>query len=232
MNKIELDLFAVPFAVMTLGENSRSMNKQLIADLEYEKEHNNAAPKRTGVHVWQSNFAMETRYESFQKLKNIFMQYAEPTLRKAGFTGDLNSYMSIEDFWGNINDNPFAFHTPHFHGHGLTVFSGIYYPSSGVQNGASISDSQNLDEIAELKASSIPSPGDIVFMDPALNIKRQVYPLGEKLNRYPYYGLEICLTPKEGTLVFFPHYVSHYVVPTEKENFKRYSIPFSINLKT
>ena len=231
MKSLTLEAFAVPITIMNLGESSREMNKQLVKDLHEDMETNNKAPIRTGVHVWQSNFNLESRFESVKALQDTFFDLAEPTLRKAGFTGDLREYLVCEDFWGNINESPFAFHTPHFHGCGYTVFSGVYYPSSGIDNGVNVSDTQNLDDIAQLKASSLPAPGDIVFMDPSINIKRQVYPLGEKLNRYPYYGLEICLTPKEGTLVLFPHYVTHFVAPTEKFNFTRYSIPFSINLK-
>jgi hypothetical protein len=231
MNKLELDLFAVPFMLTTLGEKSRQLNKKLIKDLHEDRNVNPEAPLRTGVHVWQSKFAIEKRYESFSNLVNIIFSTCEPTLRKAGFTGDLSSYMECIDLWGNINENPYAYHTPHFHGHGHTVFTGIYYPSSGVLDGVNISDSENLDELTKIEATSRPKPGSVVFMDPAANVKRQVYPLGDKLNRYPYYSMDIAVTPKESTLLLAPHYVSHYVVPTEKPGLTRYSIPFSINLK-
>lgn len=231
MQQVELDLFPVPVTVMTLGEQSRAMNQKIIVDLEDDKFHNYEAPLRSSVNVWQSNFTLENRYDTFQYLQDYFFELSKPTLHRAGFQGNLNDYMICEDFWGNINESPWGFHTPHYHGHGKTVFSGVYFPSSGVLDGKNLSDDQNLDELVELTATSTPPAGAIVFMDPSINIKRQVFPLGDKLKRYPYYGLELCIVPKEGTLVLFPHYVTHYVTPTEKFNFKRYSIPFSINLK-
>ena len=231
MKQYELDMFPVPVTVMTLGEKSREMNKKLIADLEDDMEKNFEAPKRSSINVWQSNFTIENRYESFKGVRQYFFDLCKPTLRRAGFQGNLDEYLVCEDFWGNINDSPWGFHTPHFHGHGKSVFGGVYFPSSGILDGKNLSDDQNLDELVEITASSSPPPGSLVLMDPAINIKRQVYPLGDTLKRYPYYGLELCITPKEGTLVIFPHYISHYVTPTEKFNFKRYSIPFSINMK-
>jgi hypothetical protein len=52
------------------------------------------------------------------------------------------------------------------------------------------------------------------------------------LNRYPYYGLEICIEPREGLLVLFPQWLQHLVTPTEKEGFIRTSVAFNINMKT
>lgn len=231
MQQVELDLFPVPVTVMTLGEQSREMNKELIRDLEDDKKNNYEAPMRSSINVWQSNFTIEKRYDSFFNLKDYFFNLAKPTLRRAGFQGNLEQYMECEDFWGNVNDTPWGFHTPHYHGHGKSVFSGVYFPSSGILDGKNLSDDQDLNHLVELTASSAPPPGSIVFMDPSVNIKRQVFPLGDTLKRYPYYGLELCVVPKEGTLVLFPHYLTHYVTPTEKLNFKRYSIAFSINLK-
>lgn len=228
---LELDIFPVPLTIVNLGEDSREINKAIIEELELEKTNTKEPPLRSGIGVWQSDFAFETRSKLISEISDMLFELSKPTLKRAGFKGDLNSYLYCTDFWGNINESPYAFNTPHLHGHGQTVFTGVYYPSSGVLDGKHLSDDQDLNQITTIRAGSRPEPGDIVIMDPAGPIKSQVFPYGDYLDRYPYYGLEYCITPKEGTLVLFPHYLMHYVSPTEKTNFKRYSLAFSINYK-
>ena len=227
---LELDIFPVPITVINLGENSREMNKILMNELEEEMKDNYDAPLRTGVGVWQSNFGLEKRRETFANLAEMFLDLSIPTLTRAGFLGDLKSYMVCDDFWGNINDSPSAFNSPHIHGHGFTIFSGVYYPTSGILNGEEVSKKQDLDIMTTIRSATRPEPGDLVLMDPSYAVKNQVFPFKIQNNRYPYYGLEYCITPREGTLVLFPNYLMHYVAPTEKENFRRVSIAFSINL--
>jgi hypothetical protein len=231
INTTFMDLFPIPFQVSQLGEASRVMNFKLVNDLYKDKEVHPDSPIRTGIGgVWQSNFGLENRYESYREAANMFFGFAKPVLYRMGFRGDLDSRFSLCDFWGNINENPSAFHMPHFHGNGNTILSGVYYPSSGYISGKCISDNQDLNEKPVIEATSYPKPGSIVFMDPAVDIKRQVF--CDDLVRYPYYGLEISIIPKEGVLILFPHYLTHLVTPTVTPNFTRISLAFSINFRS
>ena len=194
-----------------------------------EKELNPSSPQRSNIGGWQNTNILDVYYPEFREILNQFFPIVEPTIRRAGMTGDIRSQIKIEGTWANITDNPHSYHLPHFHGFGNSIFNAVYYPSSGFQDGEPVSKFQNLDDPVNVYASSTPNPGDIAFMDPAVNIKRQVYT--NAFNRYPYYGLEICVTPREGVLILAPHYLTHFVVPTEKPGFTRHSITFDINLK-
>lgn len=226
-----MDLFPVPFHVSQLGEASRQMNGELVRDLYKDREAHPESPIRTGVGgVWQSNFGLENRYDSYKQAAKMFFEFSKPVLNRMGFRGNPDEKFSLCDFWGNINQDPSAFHMPHFHGNGNTILSGVYYPSSGIFNGANLSDNQNLDDPPVIEATSYPKKGSIVFMDPSVDVKRQVF--CDDLVRYPYYGLELSIIPKEGLLILFPHYLTHLVTPTATSNLTRISLAFSINFKS
>lgn len=224
----EMDIFPIPFAVINLGEASRPMNKRMLEIIFDDKAKYPQSPQRTAVGSWQSTNPLELKYPEFKEYSDMFHDLISPTVARAGVQGDLKKLISVQDMWANVNDNPCAYHLPHIHGFGKTIFSAVYYPSSGIYNGIHLSDNQNLEDEPNLYSSSHPEPGDIAFVDPALNIKRQVFSYDFK--RYPYYGLEICLKPREGVLVVFPHYLTHFVTPTAKPNFTRISITFNIDL--
>ena len=230
MDTVSLDLFAIPVNTINLGEESRTMNSRIMEAINIEKTTDNRQ-HRTGVDVWQSAANLEKRYDIFKELQTTFFECFRPYLRKVGYVNcNLEDHFVCESFWANYNNSPHAFHMPHGHGTGESLFSGVYYPTSGYINGQSISLNQNLNDDVIMSASSQPPPGSLVLLDPAAAIKTQVYK-SEILNRYPYYGMEICITPREGTMVLFPQYLQHLVTPTGKENFERYSIAFDINKK-
>lgn len=229
VNRMEMDIFPVPFSVVNLGEPSREMNKRIL-DIVYEEKKNFPnSPSRSNVGGWQNTNILDSYYPEFREILDQFFPVIEPTLRRAGLQGDIQSQVKIEGTWANVTDNPGSYHLPHFHGFGESIFAAIYYPSSGFQDGMPVSNFQNLDEPVNIYASSRPKPGDISFMDPAVNIKRQVF--SNSMKQYPYYGLEMCVTPREGVLILAPHYLTHFVVPTEKPGFTRHSITFDIKLK-
>ena len=173
---------------------------------------------------------METKLESFASLQEMITEIIQPFLARIGFRGNTREYIEVKAFWFNYNNTSHAYHLPHIHGSGNTILAGTYYPSSGIDNGVHLSDSQNLDEEASLVATSHPDPGSIVFMDPCYTTKKQIHTGHQLMNLHPYYGLQMALVPKEGTLVIFPNYLPHAVLPTGKENFERFSIAFAVNL--
>lgn len=228
---MHLDLFPVPVSVFNLGEQSREMNKQMIDDIMKEKNTSSYNILRSGINVWQSDYDLERRYEVFAQFKKDITPLVHQTLQRVGYGGNLDSYMKIEEFWANVDDTPHGFTAPHIHGVGNTAYAGVYYPTSGILNGKSLSENEHLGEPKNiLEASSRPKPGAIVFLDPGGNTKSLVMPHREDFKRYPYYGLPFCITPREGTLVLFPAYLMHYVTPVEQENFTRISVAFSVSI--
>ena len=153
----------------------------------------------------------------------------KPAIARAGLQGNLDEQLDLNGIYANINDKAYASHLPHIHGFGDSIFIGVYYPSSGILNGKHVSDNQDLNQAPNIYASSRPNPGDIMFIDPAANTKKQV--ISSNMKRYPYYSLDMCVTPREGLLLLAPHYMSHLVTPTEKDNFDRISISFDVRLK-
>ena len=230
MDIMNLDLFPVPVTVLNLGEKSRQLNLEIMEAIKVEKkQHHNQ--KRSGVNVWQSHSKLEDRHDIFKKLQTTFFNHFRPYMQRAGYTNCvLDDNFIAEDFWVNYNNSPHAYHMPHIHGDGKTLFSAVYFPTSGFLNGVPISKNENLDEPVMIAAKSQPDPGSLVLLDPSYAIKNQVYD-SRFLNRYPYYGMEISITPREGVLVMFPQYLTHLVTPTEQQGFERYSIAFDINKK-
>lgn len=226
---INLDLFAVPLCIMTLGEESREMNKELIEDI-YKEESSTEGKKRSGFHVWQSDVDLEQKYDSFKKFSSLIFEASKPILSRAGFSNNFDQYLNPQpNMWANVNRSPDAFHVPHMHSNGTTLFTGVYFPTSGFRNGVSISDSQDLNIEDVVISSTSPVPGSIVFQDPAMNVKAQVRPISPgKFKNYPYNGGNVHIIPKEGTIIFFPHYLTHFVMPTCEKNFTRISIAFNI----
>ena len=219
----KMQAFPNPIMYMSLGEDSRSLNQSLLTDLMLEAEQN-LNHDRSGVGVGQTNGNLENHYESFATLKRtidtIFKEVGNDFF---GINGEPNSKV----FWGNLDDNPYGYHMPHAH-KAKEMIAGVYFPSSGWYENENISDTQDLDEGVLIKSASQPEPGDLSFLDPIHFAKTPVI-MKDNVQRYPFFGNPICVTPKEGTLVLFPCWLPHMVSPTAKPGFTRVSIAFGID---
>lgn len=221
--KIETyQFFSVPVTVMNFGEDADELNERLIKDAINERNLNPTAA-RSAINGWQSEGGMENRYQSFFELRGYIKQVIESTLPSLGFVvTDYDNYFKCGDLWVNILEKTGAFHVPHIHGTGETLFAGVYYPMDYITN----------DESTDLRASSVPEPGDLMLFDPASTEKRSATPQS-LVNRYPFYGSEVCIRPRKGNLIVFPSYLSHMVAPLYGDNLpeQRISISFSYSKK-
>lgn len=226
-----LSLFSVPITIANFGEDSKELNESLIADSFSEQAMNPIPAGRSAIDGWQSQGNMDEKYESFALLRENIKTVVYSLLPKYGFEyeGSYDDVFECGMLWANILTRKSAYHIPHIHGTGETLFSGVYYPTSGLT-------SQNEDYYphedytdVELRASSVPESGDLVLFDPASAQKRQVIPAFVK--RYPYYGSEICIKPKKAHLIIFPNYLTHMVAPIVLDDFYRLSISFSVRKK-
>lgn len=225
-----LPFFPTPVSFVNFSKQAVSLNKQLIADA-FDYQSKNESNKRTAVDGFQSKSNLETLYESYDTLAKYIEKVIFTIVPKLGFKQDedYSKYFGVNTLWVNILQKNGAFHMPHTHGAGETIFTGVYYPTSGLRadNRENYFMDEDLDSDVEWKASSTPDPGDLIIFDPAMDIKRQVYHPVLNYNRYPYYGSEICVTPKQSNLIIFPNYLSHMVAPITRDNFIRMSISFA-----
>lgn len=224
-------LFPVPLSIANFGVEAKEMNESLIADSFSEQAMNPMPAGRSAVNGWQSEGIMDEKYESFALLRENIKTIIYSLLPSYGYEyeGSYDDIFECGMLWANILTNESAYHMPHIHGTGETLFSGVYYPTSGLtpQNEDFYPEEDYSD--VELRASSVPESGDLVLFDPASSDKRQVIPAFVK--RYPYYGSEICIKPKKSHLVIFPNYLTHMVAPITEKNFIRMSVSFSFRKK-
>jgi len=216
-------LFPIPFGYVNFGESFRELNKNIIKDIEFEKENSKGKTKTFTKNSsgWQSNQGMETRYKSFKELSDSIFRNAIPILFESGVSQ--NEVLSIGSLWANMIYAPGGFSIPHLHGSGRTIWTGVYYPKG-------LSEEENLDNFDNKKYLGYGIPnnvhGALVCKDP--NICKRIVKF--KTDHQKYYGHNFSIIPRESLLVLFPAWMEHFVTPTI-DNKKRYSISFAINVQ-
>lgn len=215
-----ISAFPIPISYGSFGEQSRTLNKHLMADTI--KHTYSEFETRSGIGVRQSSGGLENHYESFKALQDIISIFSKTIVEWTGIETDVVEAVGL---WANLNNDPYAYHMPHAHSLKY-VYTGVYFPTSGILDGHELSLDQNLDDEPNIISDSRPAPGSLVLLDPNQNIKDGIS--NGKSARFPFFGNPICVEPREGTIVIFPSYLSHMVTPTKKENFTRVSIAFNI----
>ena len=227
-----MSIFPSPLGICNFGEESRDLNKQLIEDIKTERKLDKEGQKRsfdTGQGSWQSRSDLETRYSSFNILKDAIFAALIKTLPQTGYAKEYvtDSYLSIGSLWANVIFKRGGFASPHVHGTGITLWSGVYYP-------AGHDDSKNLDKLdindIMIAKSGAAVDGWLGIIDPAKIQKNQCRPFEQYVEVYPYYGCNMFVKPRQGLLVLFPAWLEHWVTPTITDK-KRYSISFQLNKK-
>ena len=232
-------LFPTPVAIINFGEQARELNGRLVEDIDDAKENNLSAERTFSNNSagWQSISGLEQHYHSFVSLKNLIHQVALPSMEWTGYDKEyLQTSVEIMGLWANLIDAPGGWSSPHVHGYGDTLWSGVYYPTSGIQDGVSASTDLDLDEFNRenyVEASTTSKrQGVLAIIDPAKVSKSLLGPdIETAFEKYPHYGADVNIIPRESLIVLFPAWVEHYVTPIAEENFKRYSISFCINRK-
>jgi len=221
MNKNDISAFAIPIRYGMLNVND--LNKKLIEDIFLEL-NNNGNEKRSGVGVYQTKSGLEKKYESFKTLSEKIKYFLLDFMKNVKVYDEF----FIKDVWGNINNDPFAFHMPHSHGiNNSCIFTGVYFPTSGYLDN-DISKECNNSKSPIITSKTQPNPGDLVLLDPNENIKTAI--ATKKTEKYPFFGNPICITPIKNTIVVFPSYLNHMVTPSKKENYTRISIAYNVSV--
>ena len=216
-------IFPSPFGYANFGEENRELNKQLIKDINYDKSIDDGKDRsfKHNDSSWQSYPTMETKYDSFEKLREQIQYAIKPIMKHSGFEQKVVDNCKVENLWANLIFDAGGYSTPHFHGSGRTLWSGVYYPHG-------LKENNNLDEFKEeewIQLGFGRGDGLLILYDPAKLVKAQVY---KPFETGEYYGQEVTVIPRQSLLVLFPAWMSHMVTPlTKKEN--RYSISFACN---
>ena len=216
-------IFPSPFGYCNFGEENRELNQQLIKDIEYDRSVGTGKQRsfKHNASSWQSQPEMETKYDSFKILTEQVQYAMKPIMKHSGFEQRVVDKLWVENFWANLIFDAGGYSTPHFHGSGKTLWTGVYYPQGMKIN-------INLDEFTEerwIQLGHRDGDGILVLFDAAKFTKAQVY---KPFDTGEYYGQEVTVIPRQSLLVLFPAWMSHMVTPlTKKEN--RYSISFACN---
>jgi len=217
-----MPLWPIPFGYANIGQKYHNLNKQLVADIEAEKE-SYPSEKRTFAKNdsgWQSKRFLENKYKSFDELSKIIISAAIPLLHRSGVSPDVS--FVANKLWANMIFAKGGWSNPHTHGSSDTFWSGVYYPKG-------MDDIKNLDEfdLNDYMLFGINSDVGGVLVVKDSNISKKM--LKVKMNHEKYYGTNFSIIPRESLLILFPAWLEHYVTPTT-DNSKRYSISFSISI--
>ena len=217
-------IFPSPLGYVNFGEANRDLNKRLIEDIETEMSESEGKTKtfRKNDMSWQSFPRMERKYSSFEELRLYISDSAKPILHESGVNLAAAQQHRTEGLWANVILGAGGYSRPHIHGHGRTLWSGVYYPN-GLQG------DENLDEFVEddyiMNRFERHVDGALVIFDNARVEKGLVL---TNMDDREFYGNEIMVKPRESLLVLFPVWLMHMVTPLTTDE-KRYSISFAIN---
>ena len=216
-------IFPSPLGYVNFGEANRELNKQLIKDIEKHRGEDIGKDRtfKKNDCGWQSDSDMETKYESFDKLRKLIHDVSKPILTHAGIAQEYIPYCQTENLWANVIFDAGGYSKPHFHGSGKTLWSGVYYPK-GLEE---IDDLDKFEENDYIISSQVKGDGYLVLLDPAKVTKGLVKCVNETGE---FYGDDITIIPRESFLVLFPVWLMHMVSPLTTKT-KRYSISFAIN---
>ena len=222
-NITPIELFPVPIGLFNAGEQTRELNKLLVEDAFKEYKENRKRPARTGIDIWQSEATMQDKYDSYGQLAQILHGAVFAMMARCGYNDKDLPKHRVSSLWVNITETNYGFHTPHIHGDGNCVWTGVYYPCTMLNR-----EESDLDRpiVENLRPTSTPEPGDLIIYDPARIAKRAATPA--YVDRYPYYAQEFCFTPREAACVLFPAWLEHSTAPHGYKGVQRMSISFAV----
>lgn len=236
MKNIDLQIFPTVASFGMLGNKTKELNRQLVADIWTDIQNNPAPKNRSGVGDISTTHNLERKYESFQQLTEMIEEWAKPSVAKAGFH---IKDVKVHTLCGKVYKDPVSYSMPHSHS-AQTYWTGVYYPTYGIINNEWQNPDMDLDSaLPTVESLSNPKPGSIVLLDPIECIK--VSALGpaaysttadnrNMVDRYPNHGHPICMVPSESAIVLMPTFLPHMVTPHGNSKLERYAIPYYLDM--
>lgn len=206
--------FSIPMGFGSI--ESQDINRRIVEDVGSPDLLYHYDKGRTGINLTQTRRGLEDEYESIKALKLLMDAELKEFMAWSGVT----STFKTTKYWANINRLPYAYHVPHVHAFNRGPFVGVYFPMS-LRTFAPGEE--------HVTISETPNPGSLVLLDPIQAAKMGIS-YSQPINRLKFFGVSVCMEPKESNFVVFPSYVQHMVTPTEKENVLRISLAFDVEL--
>ena len=216
MNRTLLHLFPIPISLYNFGKSNHKLNVNLVRDT-LDCFSNTDSIQRSNMGGWHSPSDMETKYDSFNLLRNQIQEAADIYCEDYGF----EKGSKIKYLWANLNQTG---DMNVGHDHARSTLTGVYYP---VQNIIDDNCTFNYKENISLLPGTWDGEdgGSIYFQDPAYGLKRAL----EETEKPTAFNLSAYYTyPIAGLLIIFPSYLLHAVTPFRKK-MKRISISFTAN---
>jgi uncharacterized protein (TIGR02466 family) len=194
-------LFATPLLEFAI-DDATDLNRRLVADSR-KLQADSPGAQISNFGGWHSSGNLFLREEtSFQQLRDIVLRCIVETLRLTAPQMEIEKFNLELTGWANISPHG-ALNVPHDHpGY---QWSGCYYV-------------QIPDDMQDRS-------GTLEFLDPRNNINA----LGIKQSRY--FRSKHRLRPSEGTVVVFPAYLHHWVLPNLGQG-ERISIAFNSRFRS
>tara|TARA_A200000113_G_scaffold193461_1_gene183075 strand:+ start:536 stop:1210 length:675 start_codon:yes stop_codon:yes gene_type:complete len=213
---ISIPLFPVPICLYNYGKDNHELNLSLISDISKEVENDPVGETRSNFGGWHSYDDLETKYKSFDKLRNQIQESSNNYCTKHGY----KSGLVCKKMWANINETG---HMNVGHHHGNAALTGVYYPVEKIIDSKGIFNYTDKNPI-QPGIWDGKNGGSIYFQDPSYGlktklIKSNIAPTAYNLDTYYMY-------PVAGLLILFPSYLIHTVTPFT-EDMKRVSISFT-----
>ena len=212
-------LFPTPVLLKKIErEDIDDLNRKLIRDSFVDLQR--TTESRTGLNgAKQTEPSLQEKFPSFRKLCAYLRGEVAEFVESVGIPADF----TLGSFWANNLSKPGQFHMPHMHGHGKTLFCGVYYPASALD----LEGNPVEVEPKGLRMTYRPEPGDLVLIDPATVAKYQLPHICKHTSEF--YGSPYAYTPQTSEVIMFPHYLTHLVAPLIDPDIQRISIAFHVH---
>lgn len=211
-------LFPIPVGVYNFGKNNHELNLDLVSDIVTEFSTDPEGEDHSNMGGWHSKTDLETKYNSFKKLKDLIDEGGNYYASVHGYREGI----VCSDLWANINRKG-NMNFPHHHGR--SALTGVYYPVESISDDKLNFNYIELDQ-NPIKAGTWNSceGGSLVFQDPSYGMKTHLLKKNASAYNIDFYHVY----PTSSILLLFPTYLNHMVLPFEEDK-TRISISFSFS---
>ncbi len=225
MGKVECNflsqaIFPTPIGIYNFGVTNHNLNLVLIEDTLKEYQLNSKGTNYSNFKGWHSNFGLETKYKSFEQLKNVIESSVSHYCNFYGY----DSNITCNGLWANLS---FKGSYNRIHNHGTSYLTGVYYPAKFLMNNEATFN--YTDSESNFLINGYPpheeGGGSLYFLSPSYSESRTLI-----IRNYNQYNDDVYhMNPTSSVLLVFPSHLLHGVEPLH-EDYTRISISFITKL--
>ena len=215
---VSQSLFPIPIKTYNFSNDSHELNEMLMDDIEREYQEDPAGTENSNFGGWHSKFSLETKYDSFEKLRGIVEDCGRQYCDQLGYESNINCDL----FWANMNVAG-DINLPHHHQ--LSALTGVYYPVGYVEGSERVYNYTDKPVGFYPHSNNGVDGGSLVLWDPSHGKRVQLSPITDQEHN----SSSMHIYPTSGVLVLFPTFLIHSVLPFRESNRKRFSISFGFS---